>query len=58
VDSEKWFVPRTRLGLTMRNFNYRMMSVLPTGKLVGKMALEVANAITLEDYREHLVVQP
>jgi hypothetical protein len=58
VDSEKWFVPRTRLGLRLRNFNYRMMSVLPTGKFVSKMALKVANAITLKDYQEHLVVQP
>jgi 2-polyprenyl-6-methoxyphenol hydroxylase-like FAD-dependent oxidoreductase len=58
VDSEKWFVPRTRLGLRLRNFNYRMMSVLPTGKFVSKMALKVANAIPLKDYQEHLVVQP
>ncbi|PRY36093.1 FAD-dependent monooxygenase [Umezawaea tangerina] len=58
VDSARWFVPRTRAGLWLRDLNYRMMTVLPTGGLVARMALKVANAITLEDYRGAAVVQP
>ncbi|MET1071472.1 MAG: FAD-dependent monooxygenase [Umezawaea sp.] len=58
VDSAKWFVPRTRAGLWLRNLNYRMMTVLPTGGLVAKMALKVANAIVLKDYRAPAAVRP
>ncbi|WP_158881729.1 FAD-dependent monooxygenase [Amycolatopsis anabasis] len=50
IDGRKWFVPGSRAWLAIRNLNYRLMNLLPTGGLIEKMALKAANAITLKPY--------
>ncbi|WP_020669063.1 FAD-dependent monooxygenase [Amycolatopsis nigrescens] len=51
LDSDKWFVPRTNLMIRARNLSYRLIPYLPWKGIFEKVALKVANAITLKDYQ-------
>ena len=51
VNSEQWFVPRTKRMIKLRNLSYRMLRYLPMRGLFDKMAIKAANAIKLKDYR-------